>query len=346
MSITVSSFGALPDGRSAERFTIKNNKGSSAILTNYGAILLGLEMPDSHGVMADVTLGFDSLDEYLAGSNPYFGATVGRFANRINGGRFSLEGLDYSLALNNGRNHLHGGVRGFDKVLWGYELMDGESGSCIRFCYISPNGEEQYPGTLSVSVTYELTDDNELIISYEAETDKTTIINLTNHTYFNLSGGESETILDHELELCADNYTPVNEELIPTGEVASVSETPLDFRKPKFIGRDISHVVGGYDHNYILSEDLDYDVRVSDPLSGRIMEMRTTEPAVQLYTGNFLKKLKGRNGSIYCQHAGVCLEAQHYPDSPNQPQFPSVVLNPGETYRQTTSYRFSAISSE
>lgn len=346
MSITVSDFGVLPDGRSVEQFTIKNRGGSSARLTNYGGILLGLEMPDSQGVMADVTLGFDTLDEYVSGNDPYFGATVGRFANRINEGKFSLEGVDYSLAINNGPNHLHGGMQGFDKVIWSYELPEGNSGSCIKFSYISPDGEEQYPGTLSVSVMYELTDDNELVISYEAQTDKTTIINLTNHTYFNLSGGESETILDHELEICSASYTPVNEDLIPIGEVASVAETPFDFREAKFIGRDFARSGGGYDHNYILSEDYDYDVRVSDPLSGRTMEMCTTEPAVQFYTGNFLEDVSGRNGGIYNQQAGFCLEAQHYPDSPNQPQFPSVVLTPGDTYRQKTVYRFSIINPE
>ncbi len=345
MSIVTSEFGVLPDGSLATKFIIKNRGRSSIRLTNYGAILLGIEMPDTEGVMADVTLGFDTLDEYVTGNDPYFGATVGRFANRINGGKFSLEGVDYTLAVNNGPNHLHGGLQGFDKVLWDYELLDGESGSCVSFSYTSVDGEENYPGKLNVRVKYELTDANELVISYEAETDKTTIINLTNHTYFNLSGGESETILDHEIELQSDNYTPVNEDLIPTGEILPVVDTPFDFKNPKLIGLDIDRV-GGYDHNYILSDDLDYDVRVSDPLSGRLMEMCTTEPAVQFYTGNFLENLKGRNGSIYNQRAGFCLEAQHYPDSPNQPQFPSVVLRPGETYRQKTVYRFSLISPE
>ncbi len=345
MSIQVSEFGVLPDGRSATQFTIKNRGGASARLTNYGAILLGIETHDTQGVLADITLGFDTLDEYLTGNDPYFGATVGRFANRINGGHFSLEGVDYNLAINNAPNHLHGGLKGFDKVLWDYALLDGESGSCVRFSYLSPDGEENYPGTLTVSVTFELSDENELKIAYEAKTDKTTIINLTNHTYFNLSGGESETILDHEIELQSDNYTPVNEDLIPTGEILPVADTPFDFKKPKLIGLDIDRI-GGYDHNYILSDDLDYDVHVSDPLSGRVLEMRTTEPAVQFYTGNFLDGLKGRDGSIYNRHAGFCLEAQHYPDSPNQPQFPSVVLRPGETYKQNTTYRFSLINPE
>jgi len=345
MNIQLSDFGVMPDGRSVSKFIIKTRSGASICLTNYGATLLGIKMPDTEGIMADITLGFDTLDGYLKDSNPYFGATVGRFANRINGGHFSLEGVDYNLAVNNAPNHLHGGMQGFDKVLWDFDLPNGKSGNSVRFRYVSIDGEENYPGTLNVSVMFELTDNNELIISYEAETDKTTIINLTNHTYFNLSGGESETILDHEIELRSDSYTPVNEDLIPTGEIKSVSDTVFDFREAKLIGRDIARA-GGYDHNYILAHDLDYDVRVSDSLSGRVMEMRTTEPAVQFYTGNFLDGLNGRNGVIYNQRAGFCLEAQHYPDSPNQPQFPLVVLNPGETYKQNTVYRFSIISPE
>ena len=345
MSITTSKFGVLADARPVLKFIINNRSGASIRLTNYGAILLGIEMPDAEGIMADVTLGFDTLDEYIKGNDPYFGATVGRFANRINGGHFSLEGVDYKLAVNNDPNHLHGGMQGFDKVLWDFDLPDGESGNTVRFRYVSIDGEENYPGTLNVSVMFELTDNNELMISYEAETDKTTIVNLTNHTYFNLSGGESDTILDHEIELRSDSYTPVNEDLIPIGEIESVANTAFDFREAKLIGLDIARA-GGYDHNYILADDLDYDVRVSDPLSGRVMEMRTTEPAVQFYTGNFLDGLTGRNGSIYKPRAGFCLEAQHYPDSPNQPQFPSVVLRPGETYRQNTVYRFSIINPE
>lgn len=345
MSIQKSEFGVLPDGRPVTQFKITNRMGAAVRLTDYGAILLGLEMPDLQGVMADVTLGFDTLDQYINGNDPYFGATVGRFANRINEGRFTLDGVDYNLAVNNDSNHLHGGLKGFDKVLWDEELPDGISGSSIGFSYTSPDGEENYPGTLKVSVTFELSNENALKITYEAKTDKTTIINLTNHTYFNLSGGESDTILDHEIELNAGSYTPVNSNMIPTGEIISVENTPFDFREPKLIGHDIDKV-GGYDHNYILSDDLEYDVRISDPISGRVMEMSTTEPGVQFYTGNFLDVLTGRDGTVYNKHAGFCLEAQHYPDSPNQPQFPSVVLTPSEIYRQNTVYRFSLINPE
>ena len=340
MSVEVELFGSLPDGNPVSLFTITNSKGCSARLTNYGAILVGLEMPDRQSVMADVTLGFDTLDEYVAGNDPYFGVIAGRFANRIDGGKFSLDGTDYELAVNNPPNHLHGGVRGFDKVLWDYELLEGAGGASVMFSYLSPDGEENYPGNLDVSVTYELSDDNELIISYKAQTDKPTIINLTNHTYFNLSGGESETVLDHEPEIMAAHYTPVDSDLIPTGELESVEGTPLDFREAKPIGVDIGKVPGGYDHNFILSRDSEYDLRVSDPLSGRVVEMRTTEPGVQFNTGNFLDGVKGRDGAVYNKHAGFCLEAQHYPDSPNKPNFPSVVLRPGETYTQKTEYRF------
>jgi aldose 1-epimerase len=231
-------------------------------------------------------------------------------------------------------------VCGFDKVLWDSSLPAGVNGSSVELRYVSRDGEENYPGTLSVSVVYELTDDNELIISYRADTDKPTIINLTNHTYFNLSAGESETILDHEMELHAGHYTPVDGNLIPTGEIESVEDTALDFRNIKPIGVDLGNVEGGYDHNFVLSKDAEYDVRAVSPISGRVLEMRTTEPGVQFYTGNFLDGIKGRDGAIYNKHAGFCLEAQHYPDSPNKPQFPTVVLRPGETYTQKTEYRF------
>jgi len=341
MSIESDIFGSLPDGQTAKWFEITNRNGTAVRITNYGAIVLKIEMPDRQGVLGDVTLGFDTLAEYVSGNDPYFGVVAGRFANRIDGGKFSLDGVDYQLAINNPPNHLHGGNKGFDKVLWDYDLPDGSGGSAVTFSYVSPDGEENYPGTLTVSVTYELTNDNELIISYEAQTDKTTIINLTNHTYFNLSAGEAETVHDHEVEIAAGHYTPVDENLIPTGEIESVDNTPMDFREATAIGLNINKVEGGYDHNFVLTRAADYDVRVSDPLSGRILEMRTTEPGVQFYTGNFLNGINGRDGTIYNPQAGFCLEAQHYPDSPNKPQFPSVVLHSGETYIQKTSYRFS-----
>jgi aldose 1-epimerase len=341
MSIESRPFGTLSDGRTADLFTITNRNGAIARITNYGAILVALEMPDRQGVLGEITLGFDTLSEYETGNAPYLGVVAGRFANRIAGGNFKLDGVEYQLATNNPPNHLHGGVRGFDKVLWAASLPDGAAGQTVRLEYTSPDGEEGYPGTLDVSVEYTLSDDNALEIGYRASTDRTTIINLTNHTYFNLSAGEAETIHDHEVEIDAEHYTPVDENLIPTGDIESVEGTPLDFREIKPIGLDIDKIKGGYDHNFVLTRAGDYDVRAFDPLSGRTLEMQTTEPGVQFYTGNFLAGISGRDGAVYNSQAGFCLEAQHYPDSPNKPQFPSVVLHPGETYSQNTAYRFS-----
>ena len=342
MNISIDEFGKLSDGRPVALLTITNRNGCRVRLTNYGAIVAGIEVPDADDVMGDVTLGFDTLAEYEKGNVAYFGVIAGRFANRIAGGRFTLDGREYQLACNDsGVNHLHGGNEGFDKKLWDYDLPDGTGGRKVRFEYTSPDGEENYPGTLTVGVEYEWTDDNELVISYEARTDKPTIVNLTNHTYFNLSAGESDTILDHEVQICAESYTPVDENRIPTGDIESVEGTPLDFREIKQVGHDLDSLPEGYDNNFILLRENDYDARVQDPQTGRMLEMRTTEPGVQFYTGYFIENISGRDGAVYNSYAGLCLEAQHYPDSPNHDNFPSVVLRPGEIYTQRTVYRFS-----
>lgn len=344
MSVTTTRFGVLSDGRAVSLFSIENAVGATARVTSYGAILVGLETPDRDGVLGDVTLGFDTLQEYVGGNDPYLGVVAGRFANRIAGGLFTLDGVDHQLATNDGGvNHLHGGNVGFDKMLWDASLPNGADGNAVRLTYVSPDGEENYPGTLTVSVTYEWTDAFEFSMSYRATTDKATILNLTNHSYFNLSAGKATHVFDHVLQAMADQYTPVNDALIPTGDLADVDGTPLDFRTPKRIGADFDAVPGGYDHNFVLKPvgDDKRHVRVSEPISGRVMEMRTTEPGFQFYTGNFLGNLPGRGGTVYGPQGGFCLEAQHYPDSPNKPNFPSVVLRPGEIYAQHTSYRFS-----
>ena len=272
MNISIEKFGNLADGREVALLTVTNRNGCKARLTNYGAIVVGVEVPDADGVMGDVTLGFDTLEEYEKNNVCYFGVIAGRFANRIAGGRFTLDGAEYQLACNDGGiNHLHGGNEGLDKKLWSYDIPDGTSGRKVRFEYTSPDGEENYPGTLTVAVEYEFNDENELIISYEARTDKPTIVNLTNHTYFNLSAGESETIVDHEVEIGAESYTPVDENLIPTGEIESVEGTPLDFREAKQIGHDFDSLPDGYDHNFILLREGDYDVMAVDPQTGRVL---------------------------------------------------------------------------
>lgn len=344
MSINTESFGKTPDGQEVDLYTLTNTNGITAKITNYGAILVSLEVPDKNGKPADITLGFDTLDGYIKG-HPYFGATVGRYANRIGGAKFKLNDVEYQLAANNGPNHLHGGIKGFDKVVWKAEDVTAESDKAmVKLSYLSKDGEEGYPGNLTCTVTYTLTKDDELKINYEAETYKATVINLTNHSYWNLAGQGSGDILGHELTLNADKYTPVDEGLIPTGEIKSVKDSPMDFTKPMTIGSRIAQVEGGYDHNYVLNSSggtLALCARVYEPTSGRTMEIHTVEPGVQFYTGNFLDgSIKGKAGRIYKKHYGFCLETQHFPDSPNKPDFPSVVLKPGDKYTTATVHKF------
>ena len=344
MTINVESFGKTPDGQEVDLYTLANINGIRAKITNYGAILVSLEVPDRDGKPADITLGYDKIDGYIT-RHPYFGATVGRYANRIGGAKFKLNDIEYTLAANNGPNHLHGGIKGFDKVMWKLEDIKAESDKAIlKLSYLSKDGEEGYPGNLACTVTYTLTKDGELKISYEAETDKATVINLTNHSYWNLAGQGNGDILGHELMFNADKYTPVDEGLIPTGEIRSVKDSPMDFTKPMTIGSRIGQVEGGYDHNYVLNSSggtLAQCARVYEPNSGRTMEIYTTEPGVQFYTGNFLDgSITGKSGKVYKKHYGFCLETQHFPDSPNKPDFPSVVLNPGDKYTTNTIHKF------
>jgi aldose 1-epimerase len=345
MSANKESFGKTPDGKQVDLYTLTNTNGIRARITNFGAILVSLQVPDRKGNLADITLGFDKLDGYL-GVHPYFGAIVGRYANRIGKAKFTLDGKVYKLAANDGENHLHGGTKGFDKVVWRLEDLGVEgAGAAVKMSYISEDGEEGYPGNLACSVTYTLTGDNELKISYEAETDKTTVVNLTNHSYFNLAGQGNGNILGHELMLNADKYTVVDEGLIPTGENRPVKGTPMDFTKPMTIGSRIGQVKGGYDHNYVLNSGggtLALAAKVYEPTSGRVMEIYTDQPGVQFYTGNFLDgSVTGKAGKVYQKNYGFCLETQHFPDSPNKPGFPSVVLRPGQKYTTETVYKFS-----
>ncbi len=348
-SITLANFGKTADGKSVAIFTLRNKNGAVAKVMEYGATLTELHVPDQHGKIEDVVLGFRTLAPYLAG-HPFFGSTTGRVANRIAKGRFTLNGKEYRLAVNNPPNHLHGGEKGLDKRVWKGGPVPSSNGTAVRFTYVSPDTEEGYPGRLTLAVTYTLTPRNEIRIDYRASTDMATPVNLTNHSYFNLRGEGRGDILGHELTLYAARYTASDDTLIPTGEIASLDGLPLDFTHPTRIGERIgamSHIPGGgYDHNYVLDSGggkLALGARVRDPQSGREMEMWTTEPGVQFYTGNFLDgKLKGKRGTAYEKHAGFCLEAQHYPDSVNRPEFPTVILEPGKTYTQTTIYRFSA----
>lgn len=341
----------VEDFDAIQKFEMTNESGISVVVTNYGARVVSIKVPDRRGEFADVALGHDSVEGYInAADRPYFGAVVGRFGNRIAGGRFTLDGKEYRLATNNRPNHLHGGNIGFDKVVWDGRV-DDRGGVTMR--YRAKDGEEGYPGNLDVTVRYSLDEDGSLAIEYKASTDKKTYVNLTNHTYFNLKGEGEGTILDHQLMLVADHYTPVDASLIPTGEIAPVKGTPFDFTKPKTIGRDINKVDtqlkfgAGYDHNWVLSGEkeasgLRLAATVYEAASGRFMEVFTEEPGVQFYSGNFLDgRLTGKSGGVYESRGGFCLETQHYPDSPNQPNFPSTLLKPGEVYKTKTVYRFS-----
>ncbi len=350
MNIAVEPFGTTADGKPVSRYTLTNGKGMRVRIITYGAIIQSIEVPDRTGKLADVTLGFDTLEGYL-GRHPYFGSIVGRYANRIGGAKFTLDGKTYSLAKNNGGNHLHGGLKGFDKVIWDAEEIRGDDWVGVKLHYLSPDMEEGYPGNLSVTVTYKLNSKNELWIDYKATTDKPTVINLTNHAYFNLKGQGEGDILGHIVTINADRFTPVDAGLIPTGEIRSVKGTPLDFTEPHPIGERINSdyeqikLGKGYDHNFVLNGkpgELRLAARVVEPSTGRVLEVLTTQPGMQFYTGNFLDGSNvGKGGKIYKHRYGFCLETQHFPDSPNKPDFPSVVLRPGETYHETTVFRFS-----
>lgn len=331
-----------------QTYTLKNANGIELRATNYGGIITSLKTPDADGNMADIVLGFDDLQSY-ADQSVYFGALIGRYGNRIAEGRFELNGESYQLTVNDGPNHLHGGDRGFHKVVWDAETFEGNGERGIVFTYTSEDGEEGYPGTLQTRVTYTLTDDDELILDYEATTDQATPINLTQHTYFNLAGHDSGDILGHELMIDSDHITPVDETLIPTGELMPVENTAFDFRQATAIGDriDADHpqiAFGqGYDHNYALNgSGLRLVASVYEPTSGRVLEVLTEEPGVQFYSGNFLAGEAGKGGAVYNIRSGFCLETQHYPDSPNQSNFPSTILEPGDTYQTRTIYKFSA----
>ncbi|HBU37995.1 MAG TPA: galactose-1-epimerase [Planctomycetaceae bacterium] len=343
----------VKDFDSIKLYTLKNESGMTVRVTNYGAIVTSIIVPDRNGKQADVALGYDRVEDYInAVDKPYFGAVVGRYGNRIANGEFTLDGETYSLLKNNGENHLHGGAIGFDKVVWTVdEYVEGQA---LTLSYLAKDKEEGYPGNLQLKITYTLADDNSLVVDYHATTDRATPVNVTQHTYFNLKGEGQGTILDHQLMLNAKKFTPVDESLIPTGEMPTVAGTPFDFTTPKAIGRDIGQqneqlVFGlGYDHNWILDTDgkegeLSLAAQVHEPSSGRVMEIYTTEPGIQFYCGNFLDgRLRGKSGKPYVHRGGFCLETQHFPDSPNQPNFPSTILKPGETYDSKTVFKFSA----
>lgn len=347
--VSKASFGKTKDGKSVEIYTLTNTRGSEAAIITYGGAVVSLKVPEKNGKLGDVVLGFDSITDYER-HTAFFGALIGRYGNRIAKGKFTLDGHEYTLATNNGENHLHGGVRGFDKVVWTAKPSTDAKAAHLELSYLSVDGEEGYPGNLNVKVVYSLTEDNKLSIVYSATTDKATVVNLTHHSYFNLAG--SGDILDHRLTLFANQYTPTDKGSIPTGELAAVAGTPFDFTKETAIGSRIGQeneqlAFGhGYDHNWVLARKgsgLELAARVFDPVSGRVMEVLTTEPGIQFYSGNFLDgSIPGKGGKQYPFRSGFCLETQHFPDSPNHSNFPSTVLKPGQRYSQTTVYAFSA----
>jgi aldose 1-epimerase len=346
MDVKKEAFGRLADGMAVDIYALTNKAGIEARITTYGAILVSLKLPDRTGVFADVNLGFDGLAGYL-GTHPYFGAIIGRYGNRIAQARFTLDGVAYALPPNNNGNTLHGGIRGFDKVVWAAEPVRSADGAGVKLAYLSKDGEEGFPGNLSVTVVYTLTDANELRIDYEAVTDRKTPVNLTNHAYWNLRGEGRGDVLGHVLRLEADAITAVDSaaNLIPTGEIVPVAGTPFDFTAPHAIGERIARVEGGYDHNFVLRSGGGASAlaaRVEEPESGRVLEIWTDQPGIQLYTGNFLDgTVVGKGGKAYQKHFAFCLETQHFPDSPNHPNFPSTILEPGQTYRTTTVHKFS-----
>lgn len=351
-SVTKEAFGTV-DGRRVSLYTLRNARGMEARITNYGGIIVSLKVPDRDGRDGDVVLGFDSLQDYVR-SSPYFGALVGRYANRIARGHFTLDGHTYTLAINDGPNSLHGGLKGFDKRVWSARSFEAQGGCGLTLRYTSPNGEEGYPGTLKVRVTYTLTDEDELVVDYRATTDRATPVNLTNHSYFNLAGAGSGDVLGQVVMINADSITPVDSTLIPTGEIRSVAGTPYDFRTPTPIGARIDEpdtqlrYGHGYDENFVLNRaardtSLTLAARVYDPGSGRVLEIYTDQPGLQFYTGNYLDgTLKGKGGAVYGRHAGFAMETQHFPDSPNHPNFPSTILRPGQVYHTRTVYKFFA----
>ncbi len=343
-------YGKLPDGREVFQYTLKNAAGVEVKIINYGAIVTSIKVPDRDGKLADIVLGYDSLSGYL-GDNAFLGAIVGRYGNRIGKGKFKIDGEEYQVTVNDGENHLHGGKVGFNKVLWDAKVVSSTAEPALALTYVSPDGEEGYPGTVTLTVTYTLTNKNELRIDYEGKTDKPTLLNPTHHSYFNLTGNPTETILNHELTIDADKFTPVDAGLIPTGELADVADTPFDFRKPQKIGLRINdqneqlQFGHGYDHNWVLNNydrTVHKEVELYEPLSGRLMEVSTDQPGMQFYSGNFLNgTIRGKNGVLYQHRTGLCLEAQCFPDSPNKSNFPSVILRPSQVYRQRTIYKFS-----
>jgi aldose 1-epimerase len=348
--MTKTVFGWLPDGREVFQYTLKNSSGVTVRILNYGATITELHVPDRDGKIEDVVLGYDSLQKYVDGTE-YFGAIVGRYGNRIGKGQFQLDGKKYQLTINDGENHLHGGILGFNKVLWDARAVEDSTDPSLELQYISPDGEEGYPGTVTLKVLYTLTEGNELRIDYEGTTDQPTILNPTHHSYFNLSGSFADTILDHLLTIEADGMTPVDSGLIPTGEIISVESTPMDFRSAAPIGARINdpseqlEFGKGYDHNWVLrgaAGSVRTAAELYDPSSGRLMTVFTDQPGLQFYSGNFLDGTAvGKEGMVYRHRTGLCLEAQAFPDTPNKPQFPSVTLRPGQVYRQTTIYKFS-----
>jgi aldose 1-epimerase len=351
MKTAKESFGNMPDGTPVDRYTLTNANGVEMKVITYGGIVTSLKTPDRNGQLGDIVLGFDNLQGYLD-KPPYFGALIGRYGNRIGNAQFTLNGKTYNLPKNDGDNTLHGGVKGFDKVVWKARPLPVSNGSALELTYVSKDGEEGFPGTLTVRVVYTLNNQNEWRIDYTATTDKATVVNLTQHSYFNLAAGAAPNDLGHELYLNADRFTPVAKGLIPTGELKAVKGTPMDFTKPMAIGAHIDdnydqlQLGGGFDHNWVLNKTgngMTLAARVVEPTSGRVLEVSTTEPGIQFYAGNFLDgTITGKGGKVYVKRYGFCLETQHFPDSPNKPSFPTTTLKPGQTYRTTTVYKFSA----
>lgn len=344
MSVQAKPFGQMPDGTTVDLYTLTNANGLKVKIMTYGATLVGVEAPDRQGQLTNVTLSLETLADYLAG-HPFFGSIAGRFANRIAQGKFTLDGVTYKLATNNGPNHLHGGRKGFDKAVWKAEPIQQSDFVGVALTHVSPDGDEGYPGTVKVTARYTLNQANELKMEYTANAGKATPLNLTNHAYWNLAGPAAGDVLGHELMVNADRYLPVDDGLIPLGELASTKGTAMDFTEAQTIGSRIAQVKGGYDHCYVLNQakpgDLTLAARAVEPKSGRVMEVYTTQPGVQLYTGNFLDGKLKANGVAYQKHDGFCLETQHFPDSPNRPEFPSTILRPGQTYHQVTVHKFS-----